>query len=120
MARRLKMKKAKPSTLLSIDSPMVIFHTDLEGAFGGEHTVDVPLPELSDGPPAPHSVKYIAMCERRDHPPDMEGATEEGLWFSGYREQFDEARALAGGHLDGEAFVLLYINDVLVGPAIRP
>src|SRR4051812_14503119 len=113
MGRNAKMKKAKPSTLLGIDSPMVIFHTDLDGIFGGEDTVDIPLPETSDGSVPPHSVQYLPMCERRDHPPDLEGATEEGVWFGGYLQTSDEALAIASGHLDGEAKVLLYVNDVL-------
>jgi hypothetical protein len=119
MARIIKMKKVTPSTLLGIDSGMVIFHTDLDGL----NDLGVPVPDMGgepgSEPPPPQPERYIAVCHSVFHPPDMEGATEDGLWFGGYREQYDEAKSEAGGHLDGQAIVLIYVNDVLIGPVTQ-
>jgi hypothetical protein len=120
------------STLLSIDSPMVIWRTDLEalglggGSTGGGSTGggEVSGGGLTGGgepsgggePPMPQVVQYIATGDAVFHGPEVEGALEDGRWFASLVQTFDEAHALAQQHLDGLAYVGVYVDGILVGP----
>jgi hypothetical protein len=123
------------STLLSIDSPMVIWRTDLEalglgggstggGSTGGGEASGGGLtgggePSGGGEPPLPQVVQYIATCDAVFHGPEVEGALEDGRWFASLVQSFDEAHALAQQHLDGLAYVGVYVDGILVGPVAQ-
>lgn len=137
--KQAQFQKVEVPTGLSINSPMVIFHTDLDtlgltgvvfspggGASpgGGETPGGVTAPSSGgDGPPPtgrPEQVTYIAMCDRVQHTGGAGDGVINGTWFGLYSTSLDDVEASALAHEDGFAFVAFYLNGVLVGPVTRP
>ena len=118
-----KVKKAEridTSHLLGIDSPMVIWRTDLETLLGGEGGGSGSGPvEFTGGgsPPPPQTIQYAATCDAVNHEPG--DGVFEGRWYGGLVQTWDEATALAGQHLDGLAYVAMYVDGIQVGPVVR-
>ncbi len=127
-----KVKKAEQrvrvSHLLGIDSPMVIWHTDLEtlgltgggtsSAGGGTSSTGGGDSSSGSGPTPPESVQYVATCDAVNHEPAAD--VYEGRWYGGLVQTLDEAVALARQHLDGWAYVAMYVDGVQIGPVIHP
>jgi hypothetical protein len=109
------------STLLSIDSPMVIWRGDLKKLVGsgGGITRGGGSP-TGEPPPAPTTVEYIATCDAVFHDPAEPGAIDGGRWFGAWQRDQQAALDEARQHLDGHAYVGMYVDGVLVGPVVRP
>jgi hypothetical protein len=127
-----KMKKAEPSSLLSIDSPMVIFFTDLEtlgiggggggggggGPAGGGEAQGgggSPVEPAGGGEPPPTATtQYVAMCqEPHEAAPSV---SAEGIWFGTTFDRYEDAQAEASAHEHASAYVSIYANGLLIGP----
>ena len=128
-----KSEKIEVSTLLSIDSPMAIWHTDLDalglgggggsGSSGTEGSSGVTSggEATSGGETAkPQVFDYIATCDAVPHSVDLVGAAEEGgRWFGVFQHEYGAALEQAQQHEDGLAYVGIYTNGVLVGPVVQ-
>ena len=130
MARDLKVKKAEVSPGLSIDSPMVIFHVgsldeigDLPGVTGiddggGGTSSSGPSSRSGEsgttGEPPPREV-FAGLCEAT-HAPDMPGVGPDGMWMGALHDMYNDALADAGAHDDGQAYVVMYVGEALIGP----
>ncbi len=123
-----KVKKERSSIHLGIDSPMVLWHGDLDDLLGepgggtgrpggggssGEGTVP-------DGTEAGPVHGYLAMCDRSTHPEGLPGAQPGGDWVGPHHLRFDDARSDAETHEDGSAYVVLHVGPVLIGPLTSP
>jgi hypothetical protein len=111
------------SPLLSIDSPMVVWRGDLKrlvGGGGGSGEVGGSGSGTGEPSPAPTTVEYIATCDAVFHDPGEPGAIEGGRWFGAWQRDQQAALDEARQHLDGHAYVGMYIEGVLVGPVVRP
>jgi hypothetical protein len=134
--KQAQFQRVEVPTGLSIDSPMVIFHTDLD-ALGLTGVVFSPGGGSSPGggeppgggtsggdtpPPTSQTdqVAYIAMCDRVQHTGGAGDGVINGTWFGVYSTNLDEAQASALAHEDGLAFVAFYLHGVLVGPVAGP
>jgi hypothetical protein len=127
--KQAQFQKIEVPIGLSVDSPMVIFHTDLEtlGLTGGGGTPPgggdpagggTPPSSGGDTPPPTSQAEYIAMCDRVQHAAG--DGVVDGKWFGVDSTNFDDALASALAHEDGLAFVAIYVNGVLVGPVMQP
>jgi hypothetical protein len=136
-----KVKKAEPNPHLGIDSPMVIWFTDLESLglrdvvfpVGGGGTGDAGggtsgggsgSPDPSGGgepPPEPEPTdEYVAVCEEVQHSPKPPvGAVVDGRWIGTLHDRFDPAQAEASAHEHGSAYVALYVRGNFIGP-VKP
>src|SRR5262245_53946635 len=130
---KAQVQKIEVPLGLGIDSPMVIFHTDLEtlGLTGGGTSSGGRVPSgggtspgsVNDTPPPTSraaKLAYIAMCDRVQHAGGAGDGVVDGVWFGTYSTNFDDALASAAAHEDGLAFVAVYLNNVLVGPVTHP
>lgn len=113
----LKVKKARTievSPLLSVDSPMVIWHIDEleEGKIAG------PGIDVSGGgeSPVPQPDQFMVVCNAFPHPPDLLGTLPNGVWMTGLIDNKDLAFGHAQTHEDGGAQVFLSVGAILVGP----
>ncbi len=119
------------SSLLSIDSPMSVWQTDLEtlglgggGSSSSSGTEGSPTSTgestSSGGEPAKRQVPtYIATCDAVVHELDVPGAVDDGRWFGSFQSRYEDALAQAQAHEDGSAYVGIYLNGVLVGPVVQ-
>src|SRR4051794_39471926 len=67
-----KAERVKASHLLGIDSPIVIWRTDLDTlGLGGDHPggVEPGGGGTSEPPPAPQTIQYLATCDAVNHEP---------------------------------------------------
>ena len=108
----------EPSLLLSIDSPMVMWHTDLatifgEGLAGGGGDTGAPLGLEGPGPTA-ETAFYLAVCPRGDH--FAEWMPDGGVWMSPESENYVTALSEAQGHEHLEAYVAMRLGNYMIGP----
>ena len=117
-AKMLPME-VDPSTLLSPDSPMVIFLTDLETAVGGGGGASSGGGNAgggggeSGGPQ--DAVIYCAICERQDH----ESLGFTGTWIGDDRENIVAAIGDQQAHEHFEAYVVMRLGQYLIGPVTQ-
>ncbi len=126
MSHEPKVKKVEPSIFLGIDSPIVIFHGDLDdlvpdlssgsgasesggATSGGESSVPV---GTKDGPV--HG--YLAMCDATNHHEALAGVQPGGTWVGPHQLRLEDAHGDAHGHEDGTAYVVLHVGTVFIGP----
>jgi hypothetical protein len=109
------------SSSLSIDSPMVIWHTDLEalGLGGGGSSRGGGSEGASSLGATEQASTYIATCDAVAHPLDEPGTTDDGRWFGELADEYTTALAVAQAHQDGSAYVAIYLNGVLIGPVVQ-
>ncbi len=126
-AKIVKMLPIDVSTLLGVDTSMVVYQgDDLRVLFGGEGGAERgggggrPSGGGADStdPPAEKAPfnpvqGYAAICDGVAHPADM-ARVSNGIWFGELRATFDEALSDARNHEDGFANVGVYIGNVLV------
>jgi hypothetical protein len=126
MGHDRKVKKMESSIHLGIDSPMVIWHGDLDeltgdGGSGGTDpggpTGESKVPTGSEAGPI-HG--YLAMCDATTHPEDLPGAQPGGSWVGGHHLRFEDALGDKAGHDDGAAYVVLHVGTVFIGPLTSP
>lgn len=119
-----KGERIQASLGLSIDSPMSIWHTDLDalgigGGGGGGTGSEGGVPTRGGPQPKTAPLEYIATCDAVSHALDVVGAVDDGRWFGSFHERYDDALAQAQQHEDGLAYVAFYVGTVMVGPVVQ-
>ncbi len=115
-----KAERVKTSHLLGIDSPMVIWRTDLEAlGLGGDHPGggEPGSGPTSEPPPPPQTIQYLATCDAVNHEPADD--VIDGRWLGALVQTWEEANARVSQHLDGWAYVAMYVDGVQIGPVVH-
>lgn len=124
---KARTRKIEVSSLLSIDSPAVVWILDsiddLEQVpgviFGSGGGVGEPSSPPPPKPPLPEPARYVAFCSL-SHDPKLPGFTVDGHWMTQDMFEYADAQAAAAAHEDGQAAVYLYVNGAIVGPVNGP
>jgi hypothetical protein len=114
-----KMKKENPSIHLGIDSPMVIWLTDLEGAGigGGSGGGESGGGESGGGATTNAAITYFARCDEQ-HAAGEPFVDGDGLWSGPLVQTFEEARGMADSH-GHSAYVAMFTGGVAIGPVVQ-